>query len=139
MHCPWQDSAANDHSVAGRFLLDGLADLLTDAPDIKKVQIAVGLARGFHANKTQLGRVDGFRGIAGRAHAPRLHISSDELSNLSFNNRGLAFIDEVDFGWHRVNTNYLMPFTGKAPGRNRPYITQSENADFQVAFLSSGR
>src|SRR6266567_1025520 len=54
VHGSRQDRAANDDSMPSCLVLEGLANLLANAPDIPQIEVAVGLARGAYANKGQL-------------------------------------------------------------------------------------
>lgn len=107
-HRSWQDGASNYNGVPACLVLESFADLLTNAPDVAQIEVAVGLAWRADANKRQFGGPNGLSWVRDGAQPARIDSGLNDLADLRFNNRGATLIDQVDFGLDGVDTEDFM-------------------------------
>src|SRR5208282_1617110 len=73
--------------------------------------------------------------VASRPEPAFLDSLGDEFPNICLNNGRLPRIDQCYLCGYGIYTYKLMSRVGKAPCRNRSYITHSEDTDFQGMLL----
>src|ERR1700674_3842579 len=100
-----------------------------------EVEIAVGLARCSDTNEGQLRLADRFAWIAGGTQPAGLGSGSDDFADVGFNDGRLPAVDQINLCRERVDTDNFMSIIGETSRRNRPHITQTEDANFHAVFL----
>ncbi len=136
VHGPGENRAPNDDRMPSRRLFECLSDLLTNPTDVFQIQIAIGLAWSADTNEREFGIMDGFHVVGCGTQPALLNARGDQLVDFSLDNGRSSAANQVDLSLDRINTDDFMTFTGQASRRHCADIPQSEDTDFQVAFLS---
>src|SRR5262249_8377807 len=96
--------------MTSRLVFQSETDLLTDSPNVTKIEVAIHLARGADAYEGQVGLVDSLDRVLYRAEPICIDGASDDLLNIRLNDRRLTGIDEVDFRSDRIHSDHLVSF-----------------------------
>ncbi len=123
MHGPGQDGAADHHDVAFTLVSERSADLLANAPDVPQIEVAIGLTWRTYADKRQLGLPYGRGRIASGAQLSRLRGRGNDLADVGFDDGGLAVVDQINLGRHRIDPSHLMSVVGETSRGHSPHIT----------------
>jgi hypothetical protein len=122
--------------VTRGFISECFPNQFANTPDKGQIQIPVGLAGRAYANEGQFRLTDGFILVVGCPKMAGFDSRGDDFRDIGLDDRGLARVDQLDFGADRVHADDFVTISGKATRGNGSDVSQTKDADFQWIFLS---